>query len=621
MHIPDAYLSPATQAAGFVVMSPIWALSLRKVRTHLDSKHLPLLSTGAAFCFAVQMFNIPALGGTTAHALGTVLLAVLMGPWAAVLALTTSLTIQALFFGDGGILALGVNSFNMAFVAAFVGYWSFRLLKGRSEAGSMRAIISAGAAGFIGTFSASISAGIILGAQPLLAHDNAGHAMYFPFGWAVSITAMAGIHLVTAAPAEAIITGFALSYLWKNFPDLLSASKARAGTGYRLSRAMVWVIALTPLGLLAAGTGWGEWDVDKLKALVGFLPQGAAQSHELMKPVLPDYGFAGVHGGWLTFVGYMVSAAVGCTIAASCVRAFLLRKKPLEQSPSVDVPGACTSLPLWMSVPNMPSERPNISGGRWIERSLIQVRGLLATAMATDSCAGQGNPLAHMPASVKTAGLLGLLTTVSATQSVAILVGSCVMTILLGLICRVKATVLVQKPLVTTLFFGLILAAPSMLLNPGATGAYMGAVLILRLFCSIQMTTLWSYTTSWQDVLRTSRRVPLLRFFTTSVTMTRHYIFVLGMTLSEMLTARLSRQAGRVDKAAARTYMGNGAAILFAKTTVFGQHVHDAMRSRGLECLPPPRTPKMRSRLNLVWLAGGAMFVLVALLTGVFHVV
>src|SRR5580692_6869155 len=104
MHIPDAYLSPITQAAGFAVMTPIWAFATRRTVRELTSKQAPLLSIGAAFCFAIQMFNIPAIGGTTAHALGTALLAILLGPWAAVLGLTLTLVIQALLFGDGGIL-------------------------------------------------------------------------------------------------------------------------------------------------------------------------------------------------------------------------------------------------------------------------------------------------------------------------------------------------------------------------------------------------------------------------------------------------------------------------------------------------------------------------------------
>src|SRR5579872_1010532 len=102
MHIPDAYLSPTTQAIALAAMAPVWFVAARRTRRELTTKQAPLLSMGAAFCFAVQMFNIPAVGGTTAHALGAALLAILVGPWAAVLGLTLTLAIQALLFGDGG---------------------------------------------------------------------------------------------------------------------------------------------------------------------------------------------------------------------------------------------------------------------------------------------------------------------------------------------------------------------------------------------------------------------------------------------------------------------------------------------------------------------------------------
>jgi cobalamin biosynthesis protein CbiM len=107
MHIPDAYLSPATHAVTAGVMLPLWTLAVRRSANALSARQVPLLSLGAAFCFTIQMFNVPAVGGTTAHAVGATLLAILLGPWAALLAVTLTLAVQAIFFGDGGILALG----------------------------------------------------------------------------------------------------------------------------------------------------------------------------------------------------------------------------------------------------------------------------------------------------------------------------------------------------------------------------------------------------------------------------------------------------------------------------------------------------------------------------------
>src|ERR1700732_3818148 len=116
MHIPDWYRSPETCAGFGAAMIPFWTAAARRVRKVVKSRHVPLLSIGAAYCFVIMMFNVPIPDGTTAHAVGAVLVAVLLGPEAAIIAVSTALAIQALFFGDGGVLAYGANTFNMALV-------------------------------------------------------------------------------------------------------------------------------------------------------------------------------------------------------------------------------------------------------------------------------------------------------------------------------------------------------------------------------------------------------------------------------------------------------------------------------------------------------------------------
>src|SRR5882672_1475186 len=106
-------------------MQRIASATRRPKRPDGGRVHIPdgyLIAVGAAFSFLVMMFNIPVPDGTTAHAVGAVLIAVVLGPWAAVIAVSIALMIQALFFGDGGVLAYGANAFNMAFVMPMVGY-------------------------------------------------------------------------------------------------------------------------------------------------------------------------------------------------------------------------------------------------------------------------------------------------------------------------------------------------------------------------------------------------------------------------------------------------------------------------------------------------------------------
>src|SRR5512140_1340455 len=107
MHIPDGYLSPQTYLSLYGIPIPILAVAARKVKQTLRSRHVPLLALGAAFSFVIMMFNVPVPGGTSGHAVGAVLVAVLLGPWAACIAVSIALIVQALMFGDGGITAIG----------------------------------------------------------------------------------------------------------------------------------------------------------------------------------------------------------------------------------------------------------------------------------------------------------------------------------------------------------------------------------------------------------------------------------------------------------------------------------------------------------------------------------
>ena len=96
----------------------------------LKASQVPLLALSAAFSFVIMMFNVPLPGGTTGHATGATPIAILIGPWPAVLALSIALIVQALIFGDGGITAIGANCFNIAFAGLLVGYGIYKLILG-----------------------------------------------------------------------------------------------------------------------------------------------------------------------------------------------------------------------------------------------------------------------------------------------------------------------------------------------------------------------------------------------------------------------------------------------------------------------------------------------------------
>jgi cobalt/nickel transport system permease protein len=207
MHIPDGYLGPTTCGVFYAVMLP-------------KAKQVPLLAIGAAFSFVIMMFNIPIPGGSTGHAVGGVLVAILLGPWAACIAITVALVVQALLFGDGGITAIGANCFNMAFVLPFVGYYLYRAISYNAPMGSNRRIVAAGIAGYVALNIAALFTGIAFGLQPKLYHAANGQALYCPYGLKVAVPAMVGEHLLIFGWVEAIVTALVVKYLQKQSPEL-----------------------------------------------------------------------------------------------------------------------------------------------------------------------------------------------------------------------------------------------------------------------------------------------------------------------------------------------------------------------------------------------------------------
>jgi len=221
MHIPDGYLGPATCGVFYAVMLPIWMAASRIVKKTLKARQVPVLAIGAAFSFVIMMFNVPIPGGTTGHAIGGVLVAILLGPWAACIAVTVALVVQALLFGDGGITAIGANCFNMAFVLPFVGYYVYKAISYNAPIDSNRRVVAAGIAGYIGINVAALCAGIEFGLQPLLHHTANGQALYCPYGLNVAVPAMLGGHALVFGWVEVIITALVVKYLQKKSPELL----------------------------------------------------------------------------------------------------------------------------------------------------------------------------------------------------------------------------------------------------------------------------------------------------------------------------------------------------------------------------------------------------------------
>jgi cobalt/nickel transport system permease protein len=325
MHIPDNYLSPATCAVMAIAVVPAWVVSIKRVAKETPKEKIPLFGIGAAFSFLIMMFNVPLPGGTTGHAVGGTLLAILMGPYAACISISVALAIQALVFGDGGILSIGANCFNMAFVIPFLGYALYSLFRGGSESKGRR-YAAAAIASYVALNVAALCASIEFGLQPLIAKDAAGMPLYCPYPLAVSIPAMLIPHLAVAGIVEAAFTVAIAAFVERTSPgDIYAGTASRAKPLYILMAALV---AASPLGLLAAGTAWGEWGADEIKDVVsggaplGFVPAGMEKGFGFEAPI-PDYALGGVS----EVLGYILSAVIGVAFLVILFKLLGLIKK------------------------------------------------------------------------------------------------------------------------------------------------------------------------------------------------------------------------------------------------------------------------------------------------------
>lgn len=324
MHIPENYLSPATCGVMTAAMVPVWTHAVKKVNKELPKDKIPLLGVGAAFSFLGMMFNVPLVGGTTGHAVGGTLIALLFGPDAACIAVSIALLLQALIFGDGGILAFGANCFNMAFVLPYTGYAIYKLimkLSGGKNAKDAMHYVAAAIGSYVGLSLAALCTAIEFGIQPMLFKDAAGNALYCPYDLSIAIPAMMIPHLLVAAVVEAVFTVAVFAFVRKTSPDLIYENiVAENGTSDKKKHIPVFalvagLIAATPLGLLATGTAWGEWGADEIAEIVtngtvlGYTPKGLAEGWAL-NVLMPDYAIEGAN----EIFAYILSAIIGVAL-------------------------------------------------------------------------------------------------------------------------------------------------------------------------------------------------------------------------------------------------------------------------------------------------------------------
>ena len=320
MHIPDGFLDAKTAIATATFSFAGLATSLRHASKHLPGRKIPLIGLAAAFIFVAQMLNFPVASGTSGHLLGATLAAVLLGPSAAVIVMSTVLIVQALLFADGGILALGANVFNMAIVGPLCGYGVYRLMRVAFR-GEYGRLVSVGVASWFSTVAAAIFCAGELAWSGTVA-------------WSAAFPAMAGVHMATGL-GEATITMLVIASIARTRPGLLN-DKIPQATGRERSTGLV-LVSLLIIGLLllvAPHASQLPDGLEKVASSLGFEHRSTAGP--IVSTPLHDYRMPGTESNsTATIIAGLVGAVAVLALSSVLARVLVPRNKtfPPQQNP------------------------------------------------------------------------------------------------------------------------------------------------------------------------------------------------------------------------------------------------------------------------------------------------
>lgn len=274
MHIPDGFLSVVVSILLWAVSIAVIAFALKYVGRDLNERMVPMMGVLAAAIFAGQMLNFAVAGGTSGHLMGAAIATILLGPWGAILVMTSVVSIQALIFQDGGLLALGANIFNMAIVGVVVSYFTYCTV--RKLAGQARWGIFAG--GFLAAWLSIVVTSLSVALQLALSGTIPAN---------LAIPAMLSVHILIGI-GEGLITVGALAFLHNTRPDLLQPVERGAyGNAVVWGAGLLIALALVVLAPMASANPDGlEWVAEQ----GGFLDFAADPIYNL----IPDYVLPGV---------------------------------------------------------------------------------------------------------------------------------------------------------------------------------------------------------------------------------------------------------------------------------------------------------------------------------------
>jgi cobalt/nickel transport system permease protein len=209
MHIPDGFIAPTIYIPAYVIDVGLLTYGFKKIKDKLNEETLPLISVLSALSFILMSITFPLIGGTSVHITGVTLLSIVFGYWISFFSTSLILFIQAILFGEGGITSFPINSLAISFVGSLVSFITFKLLNK-----ILKEEISAFLAGWLSINLSAILIALVLGIQPVIAHDNNGNPLHFPFGLSITLPALIIPHIF-AGLIEGLYTVFAYKKIKK----------------------------------------------------------------------------------------------------------------------------------------------------------------------------------------------------------------------------------------------------------------------------------------------------------------------------------------------------------------------------------------------------------------------
>ena len=309
MHIPDGFLSVLLSIVLWVISVVLIGIALRKTGQTIGERQVPLMGVLAAAIFAGQMLNFSVTGGTSGHLLGAAIAAILLGPWPAVLVMTSVVAVQALLFQDGGILALGANLFNMAIIGPFVAYALFTLLMKLFKKQTWGLFV----AGFVAAWSSIFIASLACALQLALSGTSPAN---------IAVPAMGAIHALIGI-GEGLITIGALAFIFAARKDLLKAdaNKPARNIGVVVGGLLISLVLVVLSPLASSHPDGLEWVAEKH----GFIEA----AREAFYNIVPDYSMPGISNPALaTIAAGILGAVIVFGVAYGIARA---EKRPSAQ--------------------------------------------------------------------------------------------------------------------------------------------------------------------------------------------------------------------------------------------------------------------------------------------------